>query len=158
MRTKGTAAALESRRRLAADLLVDGKTAAEVAEIIQVSESSVRRWRSAWKKGGVEALASKPHPGPEPKLTDAQRRQLLRILTHGARAAGYDTELWTCERVAAVVRNHFGVEYHPDHLGRVLRSSGWTPQRPERRARERDEGAILRWREEDWPRIKKKGA
>lgn len=158
MRTKGTAAALESRRRLAADLLVDGKTAAEVAEIIQVSESSVRRWRSAWKKGGVEALASKPHPGPEPKLTDAQRRQLLRILMRGARAAGYSTELWTCQRVAEVVRKHFGVEYHPDHLGRILRSSGWTPQKPERRARERDEEAIRTWRAEDWPRIKKKGA
>ena len=158
MRTKGTAVALESRRRLAADLLADGKTAAEVADILQVSGSSVRRWRSAWTKGGVEALASKPHLGPEPKLTNARRRQLLRILMRGARAAGYGTELWTCERVARVVSKHFGIEYHPDHLGRVLRSSGWTPQKPERRARERDEQAIRCWRAEDWPRIKKRGA
>jgi transposase len=158
MRPKGTAAGLEVRRRLAAVLLEEGKSVAEVAEIVQASQSSVRRWRLAWNRGGVEALASKPHPGPQPKLSGAQQRQLLRILTQGARAAGYLTELWTCRRVAEVVQEYFRVDYHPDHLGRMLRSLGWTPQKPERRARERNEVDIRCWRECDWPRIKKRGA
>lgn len=158
MRPKGSAAALESRRRLAVDLLQEGKTPAEVAEIVQVPASSVRRWRVAWKRDGDAALSAKPHPGPRPKLTPSQQRQLLRILTRGARASAYLTELWTCRRVAEVVKEHFGVEYHPDHVGRMLRSLGWTPQKPERRARERNEEQVRRWRECDWPRIKKRGA
>ncbi len=158
MRPQGTAASLEARRRLAVDLLQRGKTTAEVAEIVQVPASSVRRWRAAWKRGGEAALAAKPHPGSKPKLSASRQQQVLRILTRGARAAGYDTELWTCQRVAEVVEQRFSVKYHPDHLGRILHGLGWTPQKPERRARERDEQVIQRWRACDWPRIKKRGA
>ena len=75
----------------------------------------------------------------------------------GAGPAGgrLETNLWTCPRVAEVIQKHFGVTYHASHVWKVLRSLGWTPQKPERRARERDEQAIAGWRNRDWPRLKK---
>lgn len=76
----------------------------------------------------------------------------------GARAAGFATDLWTCPRVAEVIRRAWGIRYHVDHIGRLLRSMGWTPQKPQRRARERDEDTIRRWVKVEWPRVKKRGA
>jgi len=155
MRPKGSAAELEVRRRLAVGMLAKGKSLREVAELVGASMSSVKRWKAAWKKGGVEAVAAKPHPGRTPRLSPAQLRQLEKTLLRGPIAAGYSTDLWTCPRVAAVIAKRFGVAYHEAHVWKLLRKLGWSCQQPERRARERDEAAIRRWRERDWPRIKK---
>jgi transposase len=84
-----------------------------------------------------------------------QRRQLIRLLKQGPGQQGYGTELWTLKRVGEVIREHFGVGYDPSGVWHVLRGMGWSCQKPERRARERDEKAIERWRTKDWPRIKK---
>jgi transposase len=155
MRPKGSAAELEARRRLAGRLLQEGRKIGEVARIVAASEVSVRRWHRAVKKGGLEALKAKPHPGPKPRLNPKQKRRLVKILLAGPRKAGYRTDLWTCPRVAEVIAEKFGVTYHPSHVWKVLRSLGLTPQKPDQRARERDEAAIFRWRERDWPRIKR---
>lgn len=156
MRPKGTSAELERRRRRAIDLLREGLRPVEVAGIVGTSQASVTRWRQAWERGGEEALAAKPHPGRPPRLTGRQRERLERLLLEGARAHGYETELWTLARVAEVIAVNFGVEYHPGHVWYVLRSMGWSSQKPERRARERDEEAIARWRREEWPGLKKR--
>lgn len=158
MRTKGTSAELEVRRRIAARLFKEDVTLAEIARCVDASVSSVRRWKKAWQMGGEAALAAKPHPGPPCKLSVDQRAQVCEILVAGARASGYDTDLWTCHRVAAVIQERFGVAYHFNHVGRLLHVLGFSPQKPLRRARERDEETIERWRGEDWPRIKKRGA
>jgi transposase len=155
MRPKGSAAELETRRRLAGSLLLEGRKIGEVAEIVAASESSVRRWRRVVEKGGVEALTAKPHPGPKPRLNEQQKRRLVKVLLAGPRKAGYRNDLWTCPRVAQVIARTFGVKYHPAHVWRILRSLGWTPQKPEQRARERDEADIRRWRSHEWPRIKR---
>jgi transposase len=155
MRTKGTAAELEARRRLAAELLADGKTIVEVMHALHVSESSVKRWKSALREGGIEALAAKPHPGRPPRLKARQRKQLVRILLRGPIAAGYSTQLWTCSRVAAVIQQQWGVRYSTTQTWRLLKRLAWSPQKPSLRARERDEAAIERWRNVEWPRIKK---
>ena len=81
--------------------------------------------------------------------------QLLKILLAGPLKAGYRTDLWTCPRVAEVIANTFHVKYHPAHVWKILRGFGWTPQRPEQRARERDEKAVRCWRLESWLRIKR---
>jgi transposase len=156
MRPKGSAAELEQRRRQAIALLERGMRPAEVARAVETSRTSVSRWKQAWEANGKKGLASKPHPGMPPRLTDRQRQKLVKILKRGARKNGYATELWTLERVAEVIEKHFDVSYHPGHVWRVLRSIGWTSQKPERRARERDEKAIAAWRAGDWPRIKKR--
>jgi transposase len=155
MRPKGSAAELEARRRLAASLLANGSTCAEIAELMGVDLSSVKRWKAAWKKGGVEALAAKPHPGRTPRLALSQKRRLVKLLLRGPLKAGYRTDLWTCARVADVIQKQFDVGYHVDHVGRLLHALGWTCQQPEQRARERDEVKIAAWRAHDWPRLKK---
>jgi transposase len=100
-------------------------------------------------------LASKPHPGRTPYLDAEQKQRLVEILLKGPLAAGYPTDLWTCPRVAEVIAREFGVHYHVDYVWQVLRDLGWSCQKPEQRARERDEKAIERWRKREWPRIKK---
>jgi transposase len=156
MRTKGSAAELEQRRRTAARLLDQGMRPSRVAEALGVSPAAVTRWKQAYERGGEDALAATPHPGGRARLTAAQRRRLARLLLKGPRAHGYSTELWTLKRVAEVIAVNFGVEYHPGHVWKILRGMAWSCQKPERRARERDEEAIRRWRQEEWPRIKKK--
>ena len=155
MRTKGTASELEVRRRVAAKLLSDGQTIGEVMHALQVSESSVKRWKRALREGGLEALAAKPHPGRPPRLKAQQRSQLVRILLRGPMASGYNTQLWTCARVAAVIQQQWGIRYSTTQTWRLLKRLAWSPQQPRLRARERDEAAIERWRKVAWPRIKK---
>ena len=155
MRPKGSAAQLEARRLLAGRLLLEGRDVGEVAEIVAASECSVRRWHRAVQEGGLEALKAKLHPGPRPRLNDEQKQRLVKILLAGPRKAGYRTDLWTCPRVAEMIAKKFGVKYHPDHVWKILRSLGWSCQKPEQRSRERDEAAIRRWRRQEWPRIKR---
>ena len=142
-------------RRVAVELLQDGTTQESIAERLQVSRSSVKRWKKAFQQGGLAALAPKPRPPTARRLSASQAQRLREILLAGPLAAGFSNDLWTCRRVAEVVRREFRISYHPDHLGRILHDLGFSPQKPQRRARERDEAAIERWRREDWPRIKK---
>jgi len=158
MRPKGSAQELEVRRQMAGKLLQEGKGVREVARLVGASPSSVSRWKQALEEGGTAALKAKPHPGRPPRLRPEQKEQLEQVLLEGPLAAGFSTDLWTLARVAKVIERRFGVKYHPGHVWYILRDMGWSCQKPERRARERDEDAIARWRWEDWPRIKKKPA
>jgi transposase len=155
MRPTGTAEELERRRRRAVALLDKGHGVREVARMVAASPAAVTRWRQAYEKRGEAGLCAKPHPGRTPKLSLKQRRKLARLLKQGPRKHGYRTELWTLKRVAEVIRKHFGVRYDPSGVWHVLRGMDWSCQKPERRARERDEKAIERWRTKEWPRIKK---
>jgi transposase len=156
MRPTGSAAQLEARRLRAVDLLRDGKSNTEVARLIGVDVSSVKRWKRAAAQGGNNALAAKPNRGRPPRLTPEQKQELAQIVRAGPRAAGFRTNLWTCRRVADVIRERFGVGYHRDHVGRVLHALGFTQQKPQRRASQRDEAAIEAWRKSGWRRVKKR--
>ena len=105
---------------------------------------------------GPDALRPKPTPGRPPRITPPQRAKLLKSLLKGARAHGFSTDLWTLPRVAEVIARTCGVRYHPAHVWKILRGEGWSCQKPERRAKERDEAAIQRWRTDRWPHIKKR--
>ncbi len=156
MRPKGTAAELERRRRVAMGLIDQGMKPAAVARAVGTSRASVTRWRQEYEGGGLQAMVAKPHPGGRSRLTDGQRKRLVRMLLQGPRKHGYGTELWTLGRVAELIAVTFGVEYHPSTVWHILRSMGWSCQKPERRARERDEKEIATWRQKEWPRIKKR--
>jgi transposase len=156
MRPKGSAEALEMRRRIAGKLLKEGRGVREVARLVGASPSSVFRWKEALNAGGAAALAAKPHPGRPARLAAPQKAALLTILRRGPRAAGFSTELWALRRVAQVIEHEFGVHYHPGHVWTILRALRWSAQKPERRARERDEAAVSRWPTQEWERIKKK--
>ena len=155
MRPKGSAEALEVRRRIAGNLLQEGRGLREVARLVGATPSSVFRWHQALEQAGMTGLQARPHPGRPSRLTPQQKQTLADILRQGAPAAGFPTDLWTLARVAQVIERSFGVKYHPGHVWRILREMNWSPQKPERRARERDEAAIRRWREEEWEQVKK---
>jgi transposase len=154
-RLKGSADLLEDRRRRALALWDTGLSLNEVGRRIHCAASSVLRWLRARRLGGPDALRVRFSPGRPWKLGVSQRRRLLRLLLKGPRAHGYRTQLWTAARIAEVIEREFGVHYHRDHVGRLMHSLHWSPQKPETRAVERDEAAIARWKRQHWPRVKK---
>jgi transposase len=124
MRPKGSAVGLEARRRQAVALLQDGKSNTEVARLVGADLSSVKRWKRAVAAGGLKVLAAKPNRGRTPKLSPAQRQELAAIVRAGALAAGFRTDLWTCRRVAEVIRQRFGVGYCTRWVSRSRSPSG----------------------------------
>ena len=145
----------ERRRRRAMALLDQGQSQAQVARQLGVTSAAVCQWVKARRSGGDEALRAKPHPGRLPYLNAKQLARLEKQLSRGPTRCGYRTALWTLRRVAEVIEKHFDIHYDPSGVWHVLRRMGWSCQKPERRARERDEDAIVTWRKTDWPRIKK---
>lgn len=156
MRPPGSPEELERRRHRAMALLAEGHSPVEVARMLGVDRRSVRRWKAAHHHQGGQALRARLASGRPPKLIPRQLRQVERALLKGAKAAGFATDLWTCPRVAQVIARRFGVQYHVDHLSRLLRALGWSPQKPQRQAVERDEQAIRGWSKDRWPRVKTK--
>jgi transposase len=149
-------AALEARRLQAAELFAQGRTQAEVASELGVSRQSAHVWHARFAQGGVEALRSRGPHRSRPQAVGRPARPGRAGAAGGAMANGFDTDLWTLERVAVVITQLTGVRYHPGHVWVILRHRlGWSLQRPERRASERDEEAITRWVQQEWPRIKK---
>jgi len=155
MRPVGSPAELERRRLRAMALVQDGHSLNDVARRIGCNASSVMRWRDAVRRWGQQALRPKPAPGRPPRLTRRQKQRLVKYLLQGPLAHGYQTDLWTTLRVAEVIRGKFGIDYHRDHVGRLLHAWEWTCQKPEKRATQRNEEAIEAWKKRKWPRIKK---
>jgi transposase len=135
---------------------LEGYSSQEVADFLAVEAHSVRRWVAAFRRQGPAALAARPVPGRPPKLTPAQERIVRRWLADSPVDHGFATELWTAPRLAQLIEQEWGVQFHPDYLTRWLRQRDFTPQKPRRRPRERDDEAIARWLAQDWPRIKKR--
>jgi transposase len=149
-------AAMEKRRKQAGKLFTRDLSAPEVARRLGVARQVAYRWKRAWEHGGSAALASKGAAGRKPRLTAEQTTQVTEALLAGPEVQGYKTALWTLPRVAALIEDLTGVGYHPGHVWRLLGASGFSCQRPERRAIERDEKAIRQWKRTTWPTLKKK--
>jgi transposase len=143
---------LERRRLRAVQLLERGEAPAVVARILGVRPTSLHRWRRLARQG--LGLAAKPVTGAKRRLTDPQLRQLERLLDQGAPAHGFPNGLWTAARVAEVIRRHFGVTYHPEHVRKLLkRRLRWSSHKPQRRPRERNDKEVERWKADEFPRI-----
>lgn len=155
MRPTGSPEELEHRRLRALELLGEGLLPSEVAKRVGVDRRSVRRWKAAARGKGEAGVKARPASGRPSKLSAKDKRKLEGLLLKGPLAAGFGTDLWTCPRVAELIEQRFGVQYHVDHIGRLLHDLGWSPQKPARRAIERDEDEIRRWAREDWVRVKK---
>jgi transposase len=148
--------ALREQRRLRAVALVEaGLSQKDVARKLGVSKTSLSVWCKRCRQGGEAALRAKPRKARS-RLKPRQLQQLERILLNGPRRSGYATELWTLKRVVEVIEKRFGIRYSESNVWHILRRMNWSCQKPEQRARERDEEAIARWRKRDWPRIKKR--
>jgi transposase len=146
----------QARRLKAAKLYARGKSQATVVRRLCVSRQTASRWQQLWQAGRETALRGAGRTGRKSKLNGDQLCRLEACLLVGPRAYGFETELWTLKRIARVVRREFRVAYHPCHVWKLLGQLGWSCQRPERRARERNEQSIRRWVRYRWPQIKKK--
>ena len=137
-------------------MFAHGHSITQVSEPLNISYEAVRVWRQTWPAEGTEALLRRRPRGRRPKLSADQVQQVEAELLKGPRHHRYRTELWTLERIAALIRQLFGVSYHPSHVLKILRAMEWTCQKPERGARERDEQAIGHSVKRRWPRIRRR--
>ena len=150
-------AALEKRRIEAVRLVVEeGLSQAQAARRVHAAQQSVSGWVKRYRESGQAGLAKAGRAGRKPLLDQQQLAQLESMLLEGPEAHGFRTPLWTCPRVARLIRDRFGVDYHEGHVWKLLRALNWSPQRPVGKARERNEQAIREWKRVSWPAIKKK--
>jgi transposase len=154
MRPKGTSAELERRRRRAVELVEQGESPTVVARSLGVRPASLHRWRRRARQ--PQGLDAQPIPGRPPQLSDDHLRKLERLLRQGAKKHGWPNDLWTADRVARLLRERLGVSFHPEHVRKILkRRLGWTSQKPRRKARERNDQEVERWKAQEWPRIRR---
>jgi transposase len=132
-----------------------GWTQSKIAQALGVSQAAVSQWFARAQRDGVQALHAQPVPGRPPLLTAVQRDHLQALLAQGAEAFGFLGAVWTRRRVAQLIKDEFGISYHPGHVSRLLKQLDWSPQRPVVRATQRDEAAIAAWHAECWPALKK---
>lgn len=144
---------LEARRRAAGRLFARGKTAYYVEKKFGVSSTAAREWRERWRNGTLQAQKQ----GRVSKLTEAQKKRLSTRVLKGPEAAGYRTQLWTLDRITALIRRTEQVRYRPRSVWHLLHELGFSCQKPSRRAKERDEKAIAGWKQTTWPKLLKKG-
>jgi len=155
MRTVGTPEELERRRHLAVRGVIEGYTTEEVADFLEVDRSSVSRWVAAFRRHGDAGLAAHPAPGRPGKLSHTQEKIVFRWLTESPTLHGFPTDLWSAPRLAQLIRRDLGVSLDPEYLTVWLRRRDYTPQKPGRVPRGRDDGSIALWLAQDWPRIKR---
>ncbi len=147
--------ALEKRRFQAIQLLGRGLSQSEIARQLRVGRQSVARWVQQYRAQGKSALRKAGRAGRKPRLSAKQRQQLEKLLVAGPERLGYETPLWTCPRVVDLIEQEFAVRYHEGHVWKILVGLGWSPQRPEGRARERNEEQVRQWKKKVWPGLKK---
>jgi len=155
MSTKQATDWREVRRRRAWDLKNKGWKQRDIAEALGVTEGAVSQWLKRGREKGEKALAARKHPGRKAQLSKQQKQQIPALLAKGAEAYGFRGDVWNRRRVAAVLLREFGVKHCLQHVGTLMRQCGWTPQKPVRRARQRDEAAIAAWPKTRWKSLKK---
>jgi transposase len=158
MGTKNKLDEAVKRRIRAARLLQAGHPPAQVAVKVGAPRQTVYRWRDVLQSEGLDALRDMSKGGRPPKLGAEELLRLQVSLLEGPTAHGFGTPLWTIKRVRVLIEREFGVRYSQVHVWRLLGQLGFSSQRPERRALERDDGAIEHWKKRTWPGLKKKPA
>jgi transposase len=121
-----------------------------------VTQGAVSQWIKRGRVYGEAGLTEQPKSGAPVRLSAADRQKLPGLLERGAESFGFRGELWTCARVGKLIEREFGVRYHPAHVSRILKDLGWTPQKPIRRAKQRQEAEIQHWKDVRWPELKKR--
>ena len=146
----------EEHRKRAWVLHQAGWRQKQIAAAMGVTKGAVSQWIKAAQEGGEAALAARKLTGSPRRLSTEERQRIPGLLEGGAESFGFRGDLWTCPRVAKVIERELGVKYHPAHVSRILKELGWTPQKPIRRAKQRQEAEIRQWKAERWPELKKR--
>ena len=147
--------AATKRRVRAGRLLLAGKTPPEVARAVGAPRQTVYRWRDVLNANGIDALRDMSKGGRPARLGAAELSRLYVALLDGPERHGFTTPVWTLKRVRLWIEREFGVRYSEVHVWRLLGQLGFSNQKPERRALERDPAAIEAWRQRTWPALKK---
>jgi transposase len=157
MRRPGSQAEWEQKRMIAANMFEQALATDVVAKSLGVDDQTIRQWRRAFRAHGRDGLRSRKHPGRPPRLSREHKARLAELLLEAPARRGFaDKHLWTQQLIAELILREFGVSYHHDHVGVILKGIGFTHQKPTRRAQERDEQRIDAWRRETWPALLKK--
>lgn len=146
------------RRIRAGRLLLKGKTPPEVARTVGAPRQTVYRWFGVLQERGIEGLRQMSKGGRPAGMSAEQFNELRELLLAGPIANGYGTDLWTLKRVRLLIAKHFGITYSDVHVWRILGALGFSSQKPEKRAIERNEEAVAHWKRRTWPALKKKPA
>jgi transposase len=159
---------LEERRKNAIQLLVMKEEHSEVESSARFSEADVARkfgvtrgcvtnWVNAFRKAGnsLEGLNAKKHTGRPPQMTEKQKTKLVEMILKGALYYGFETDIWTSERIAKLIQVHFKIKYNRNHVAKILNSLGLSWQKPKKEARERDEKEVSNWVQNVLPQVKK---
>ena len=144
------------KRLRAGRMLQKGKGCAEVAIVVGVARQTVYTWKALFDEGGIDALRAVPEPGRPAKLDDAQLASVRAAVLQSPTEHGFGTELWTLKRVGVVIERLHGVRFSQAHIWRILGSLGFSPQKPQKRAIERNDDAVRSWKRRTWPALKKK--
>lgn len=144
------------KRLRAGRMLMAGKRPAEVADAVGVARQTVYTWKALLDEGGIDALRAVASRGRPSKLDEDQLAGLRRAVLQSPTEHGFGTELWTLRRVGALIKRLYGVTYGQTQIWRILGALGFSAQKPEKRAIERDEAAVRHWQRRTWPRLKKK--
>ena len=156
MRRPGSQSDWEKLRLIAVNMFEQGLTCGVIAASLKVDDQSVRRWRRMFEAGGVEALRARKHAGRPARMSPQQKQRLSELLLQSPAELGFAKYLWTQQLIADLIEREFGISYHHDHIGLILKELGFTHQKPMRRAQERDEARIQAWRSQRWPTLRKK--
>ena len=143
-------------RKLAVQRVFDGESAAEVTRSFGLGKTTIFAWLKIAREKGMEALCPKARTGRNRTVSELEEQEIKRWIVGGdPRQHGFDFGLWTRQIVADLIFEKFGVELSPSGVGKILRRLGLTPQKPLRRAYERDEKLVKQWIDEVYPKVKK---
>lgn len=145
-----------TKRLKAGRMLLAGKGCADVAKAVGVARQTVYTWKGLLDEGGIDALRAVGERGRPAQLDEQQLAAVRATLLRSPTEYGFGTELWTLKRVGAVIERLHGVRFGQTQVWRILGSLGFSPQKPEKRANERNEGAVRSWKRSTWPSLKKK--
>jgi transposase len=155
MAKRGLSEATKKRVK-AGRMLLAGKGCAEVALAVGVARQTVYTWKRLLDEGGIDALRGVPERGRPAQLDVGQLAGVRAALLQSPTEHGFGTELWTLKRVGALIERMHGVRFGQTNVWRILGSLGFSPQKPEKRAIERNEDAVRSWKRSTWPALKKK--
>lgn len=143
----------ELRRRVVAAVAVGGMAKSHAARLFHVSRTSIDAWLDAYRRRGDAGLVSgKPGRPPAPRLTKAQQKRVVRLIADRCPdQLKLPFALWTREAVGQLLHERFAWKASVWTVGRYLKAWGLTPQKPMRRAYERDPGAVDRWLKVEYP-------
>jgi transposase len=154
--SKSSQDAREFRRLRAVELYEQGWRPVRIAEALGVTRGAVSQWLKLYREKGIEALRYKKVSKKPARLSQPQMVELVAMLSQGAERFGYVGQIWTQARVGELIERKFGVCYHLNHVGKILKACGWTYQKPVSRASQRNDDAVKQWCVERWPELKKK--